>query len=147
MHTLFDSMKKPLRILIPCITLLIVGFLVGKYLIEHRVGYGAIDYTNTEIPQGFLFTEEGEIPDTYRVDEDYQDIQQIGGMFSDQFSCQKLGKNAEIVDYWKHTEGYGISGGWWYRFAAVCGDDYVVVYGADHLGELIYGPFSLTDNE
>lgn len=139
--------KKSIRLLIACIPLLIVGLLVGKYLIEHRVGYGAIDYTNTTIPHGLLFTEKDEIPDTYRVREDDQDIQQVGGMFSRQFFCQKLGMNAEIVEYWKQTAGYGIAGGWSYRYAAVCGDEYVIVYGADHLGERIYGPFSRTATE
>ena len=136
-------MKKKSLILIVC--LLLVGFFVGKYLIEHSTGYGAVDYTNTTIPSGFLFREKEEISDIYRIPEDYQSIQQIGGMFSDTFYCQKLGKNAEIVSYWKQTAGYGITGGWSYRFAVVCGDDYVVVYGADHLGEAIYGPFSLKD--
>ena len=139
--------KKSFNLLIVCITLLIVGFVLGKYFVEHRVGYGAIDYTNTNIPEGFLFTEKDEIADSYQVDEDYQDIQQIGGMFSDVFYCNQLQKNAEIVEYWKQTAGYGIAGGWSYRFAAVCGDDYVIVYGADHLGEVLYGPFSLKDTK
>lgn len=133
-------MKKTSALLIVC--LLVLGFFVGKYFLEHRTGYGAIDYTNTAIPSDLLFTEKEEIPDAYRIPKDYQDIQQVGGMFSDQFFCQKLGKNAETVQYWKQTAGYGISGGWSYRFAVVCGEEYLVVYGADHLGELLYGPFT-----
>lgn len=127
---------------IVCGVLLVVGFFVGKYAIEHRIGYGAVDYTNDAVPSDFLFTERDEIPEVYLVHEDYRDIQQIDGMFSDQFFCQKLGKNAEIVSYWEQTAGYGITGGWSYRFAAVCGEEYLIVYGADHLGEVLYGPFT-----
>ena len=141
-------MKKiSLLLLIVFVVILVIGFFAGKYFIEHRVGYGAIDYTNAGISKDFLFTDRAEIPDSYIVSKDYQDIRQIGDMFSPGFFCQKLGRNADIVDYWKQTAGYGISGGWSYRFAAVCGDDYLVVYGADHLGELVYGPFSLADEK
>lgn len=125
--------------------LIVVVLASGKYLVEHRVGYGAVDSVNSMIPDGFAFTEKSEIPERFQVSGEYQDIRQVGGMFSEQFSCAKLGTSAEVVPYWEQTAGYGITGGWSYRFAAVCGDDYVVVYGADHLGEIVYGPFSLRE--
>lgn len=126
--------------------LLAIGIILVIYYIEHRAGYGAINMVNADIPSGFLFTEKDEIPESFRVNENYQDIRQVGDTFSDKFYCQKTQKDAEIVNYWKQTAGYGIVGGWSYRFAVVCGDDYLVVYGADHLGESIFGPFSLKDS-
>ncbi len=123
--------------------LVLALFFGAKYIVQHRPGYGAIDYANKEIPSQFLFTDREEIPDNYRVAADYSDIQQVGIMFSDTFYCNTLERDADIVKYYEHTEGYGITGGWWSRFAAVCGDEYLVVYRADHLGEVIYGPFSL----
>ena len=135
--------KRMIGLLIGCAVLIVVGFPLGKYAMEHRVGYGAENYENTNIPPGYLFTDRGEIPERFQLGKDYQNIQQVGGMFSDEFYCSKLEKRADIVEYWHQKPGYGISGGWSYRLAAVCDDVYLVVYGADHLGEVFYGPFTL----
>lgn len=146
-YTAFHMTKRSIGLLIGCAVLIVIGFPLGKYVMEHRVGYGAENYENTNIPPGFLFTDRGEIPERFQLSEDYQDIQQVGAMFSDQFYCSKLEKDADIVEYWHQKPGYGISGGWSYRLAAVCGDEYLVVYGADHLGEVFYGPFRMATLE
>lgn len=136
--------KKLIKFLTVFIVLMIPSFLLGKYILEHQIGYGAIDYVNTNIPDGFVFTGKDEIPNDFLIDPEYKEIQQVGGMFSKEFYCQKLHKNADIIKYWEYTDGYGNVGGWAYRFAAICGDDYIVVYGAGHLGEAVYGPFKNT---
>ena len=135
-------MHKKTVLIVGGIGLVVCGLLAGRYALTHRVGRGAISDTHANIPSDFAYTDEGEIPETLLVRSDYQNIQQVGGMFSDKFYCKNLQKDARIVTYWKQA-GNGMLGGWSYRFAAVCGSEYVIVYGADYLGEAIYGPFFL----
>lgn len=135
--------KKIIRIFLVSIAVVLLVVLALEYARQHREGYGAINETNGNIPEGFLYTENSEIPENFRIPADYEDIRQIGGMFSDQFLCKELQKNAEIISYWNQTGGYEVAGGWSSRFAAVRGDLYVVVDRADYFGEAIYGPFSV----
>lgn len=135
--------NKIIRISLISIAVVLLMALPLEYARRYREGYGAINETNGNIPEGFLYTEKSEIPENSRIPADYEDIRQIGGMFSDQFLCKDLQKNAEIISYWNQTGGYEVAGGWSSRFAAVCGDLYVVVDRADYFGEAIYGPFSV----
>lgn len=131
------------RSFLPVLLIAIVLFFVGKYALEHRTGYGAVAYTNDAIPAGFQFTDAyTEIPDDLRVSSEYKTIAQNGGMFSKDLVCQETNTPAEILRYFEYSPGYGYVGGWSYRYAAVCGDEYLIVYGADHLGEALYGPFT-----
>ncbi|MFH1253012.1 MAG: hypothetical protein V1664_01625 [Candidatus Uhrbacteria bacterium] len=134
---------KKILLVIIIIGLLVLIFLTGKYFIEHQTGYGAVDYVNTNVPNGLLFVEKSEIPENLLVKPDYQNIKQVGQMFSTQFYCQNLEKDAEIIEYWKQTAGYGIVGGWANRYAVICGNEYLIVDDADYFGEKIYGPFNL----
>lgn len=122
----------------------IVFFFVGKYAFQHHIGYGAVAYVNDAIPTGFQFTDEHkEIPDDLRVNSKYKTITQNGGMFSEDFTCQETHAPAQIMRYFQKNPGYGYAGGWSYRYAVICGDQYLVVYGADYIGEVLYGPFTL----
>lgn len=132
--------KRTLIALAVILPLIIAGFFYGKYVIEHQDGYGATHEVNANIPDGFRFTDENEISENLLVKSEYRDIQQRGKMFSDDFYCATLHENAKITPYWKYTGGYGTVGGWSQRFAVSCGDEYLVVYRADHLGEAMYGP-------
>lgn len=139
------KMNKYIKILIVLIVAG-VGLSAIKYFIEHRDGYGALDYKNGNIPSGFLY-KSGEILDSYLVDENYEDIYREGGFFSEDFYCVSSGQKAELIKYFTVSPGYGYSGGWSYRYAAVCGDQYLIVDGADYFGEKIYGPFDLGEPE
>ncbi len=134
---------RKIRFVTFCLVLVLMLFFVERYIITHREGYGAVDYTNNNIPPGFQFTKDEDIPENLRVNSDYHQISQRGGMFSRKFYCEDLGRDAQIVEYFKHSPGYGIIGGWSYRYAVVCGSDYLIVYGTDYLGEAIYGSFAL----
>ena len=136
-------MKKYTRAILILAAIVFSIFLV-KCIIEHRTGYGAVNYENEDLPSGFLY-ESGDIPSSYLMDEEYKDIYREGPIFYDDFYCSHSGQKADLVKYYEVSPGYGITGGWVFRYAALCGDEYLIVDGADHFGEHIYGPFNLSD--
>jgi len=141
-------MNKYIKILIVLIAI-VVGIGSIKYFIEHRTGYGAVSYHNENIPSGFLY-ESGEIPDSYLSDKNYifYDIFYRGDCsFNDNFSCVSSGTPAELIKYFTSDPGYNIMGGWSFRYAVVCGNQYLIVDGSDAIGEKIYGPFDLNEPE
>jgi hypothetical protein len=55
------------------------------------------------------------------------------------FICRDTGKEAEKVEFYSHSSGK--IGGWRYRYALVCGNNYWIVDAADSFGKMVYGPF------
>jgi len=57
------------------------------------------------------------------------------------FYCKNSGEEAERIDYFSHSAGRNVIGGWYGRYAIVCGNNYWISDEHDAFGQMIYGPF------
>ncbi len=145
---LLINMKKILIVSI-LFLLLIVG--IGIYVYN---GLRPSDIVNKEIPSYFLYKDKSEsippedhfisAPGDHKSPFYYQD----GFLY-----CTSSKIKAVKVDYYSHSPGKFISGGWSFRYALVCGKQYFIVEGNDSnvnegmlegkLGISIYGPYQI----
>jgi hypothetical protein len=58
------------------------------------------------------------------------------------YYCKDTGNEAEKIMIYNNPGKEGIKGGWSYRFAIVCGNNYWIYNAADSFGYKIYGPFA-----
>lgn len=114
---------------------------------------------NQNIPAGFLYTslnekipEENYLPGKVEFSGQVDSELILAEPTANRFDCKKTAGDdkiypAAIVSYYEFAPGYtyGIlrsSGGWSFRYAVVCENNYFIVDGADHFGIKMYGPFS-----
>ena len=146
-------MEKKKKIIISAIIVIVVILLIGDYLFWGLIFGGPSLKFNSNVPSGFLYhptsqdelshlyqINEGKIPDEYLITDlplDTDLIYQEG----DTFVCKSSSVEAEKIEYFSYSPGRGVIGGWYYRYAVVCGDYYWIVDGNDAWGQYIYGPF------
>ena len=142
-------MKSNLKTLAGVILILV---LVGVYLFFPR---GGGHYTNLNIPSELLYQSEQEsLPMNKFIEPVMTGGMYLSGQMYDTdllyqedgvFYCKQSLDKARIIEYFHYSPPqaplFMISGGWGYRYALVCGDNYWIVDGRDSLGERLFGPF------
>ena len=122
------------------IAILLIGVIIGIsvisfLLVQNSGGVHTIEdfpaqYISGPLPEDKLLTWN----EPLNTDEIYQEKRNI-------FICRETGKEAERVEFYSHSAGSGVIGGWSYRYALVCGNYYWILDAADYFGTKIYGPF------
>ncbi len=110
------------------------------------------EQVNKNIPAGMLYPS-GEIPEDYLLigtpDGGIVDNALIlADPISSVFHCKRVGGSpvlydGEKIEYYSYSPGWGVMGGWSFRYAIRCAEDYFVVDGSDAMGMRMYGPFKI----
>lgn len=116
--------------------------LVGGFSLRNRTQQPD-NYVNKEIPTMLQFKDEQPIPEKWLVKSGYKSIAEKDTMSiaKRDLRCEASGKNAEIIEYFRHNTP-GATGAWSFRYAAVCGDEYLIA-DANGAGWHLFGPFFL----
>ncbi len=111
---------------------------------------GPTERVNKNVPTGMLYLS-GEIPESYllvgTLDGGIVDNELIlADPITGEFHCKKLEESniiygGEKVEYYSYSPGWGVMGGWSFRYAMLCGENYFVIDGKDSMGMRMYGPF------
>ncbi len=129
-------MKNREKIIVILLIVAIVGISVISFLLTQS--FGGV-HTVEDFPAQYI---SGPLPEDrllawnepLNTDKIYQKKGEV-------FICRETGKEAEKVEFYRHSPGPGVIGGWSYRYALVCGNYYWILDAADHFGTKIYGPF------
>lgn len=120
---------------------------------EYRNADGSLEYVNEEASQEFEWTEsamdEGLPPDEYLIQQPDLKVEGFlisGPLLDRTFTCEDTGEAAELTYFFASNPPNGTTGGWIQRFAAVCGEKYLVVQYDDPTPERIFGPFTKKNN-
>ncbi|MCX6741705.1 MAG: hypothetical protein NTX24_00825 [Candidatus Pacearchaeota archaeon] len=133
--------------------LIILAMVVIALVMVWKVQTGPIDRVNKNIPSNMLYqTRSEKIPENFligtvkNISEDselsYNGVN-YGFFDSEGFYCRSSGKKAEKIEYFHHSAGKFVAGGWYYREAYICGDQYWIFDAGDSFGGILYGPFEL----
>lgn len=119
----------------------IVVFLVLLW-ISWSIFTGPVNRVNKNIPPSLLFQNRSiQITSGYLIGENSPINNNMIHQQKDSFYCKPSGEKAKKIEYYYHSEGAGVTGGWYYRYAVICGKNYWVVDGDDSFGQKVYGPF------
>ena len=129
------------------------GTAESDVLAEYRNADGSLEYVNEEAVESFDYTEgsveEGLPPDEYwkQAPEFAADGFLISGpLLNRTFTCADTGEAAQLTYFFASNPPNGTTGGWMQRFAASCGEQYLVVQYDDPTPERIFGPFTMKNN-
>lgn len=130
--------NKKITFFIGISVLILAIILIGIYFSQKNVVENKFLYRNGQIPQDKLIS----IDNYGNVD-----TSQIKGgpctgcQLSPSYICKDTNNIAEKIEFYSHSAGTKVKGGWSYRYALVCGDNYWILDAADSFGIKVYGPF------
>ncbi len=121
---------------------------------EYRNADGSLEYVNEEAADEFDWTEgetieDGLPPDEYRVqlpDLKVEGFLITGPILDRTFTCEDTGEAAELTYFFASNPPNGTTGAGHRRFAANCGEKYLVVQYDNPTPERIFGPFTKKNN-
>ena len=99
-------------------------------------------HTGPVVPLGLLYFEEGSeiLEDSFIVANELLNTDLIYEE-NGKYFCRVSGEEAQEVEYYSHSEGRQVVGGWYSRHAYVCGNQYWIKDMGDSFGTKYYGPF------